>query len=44
MSTDTAYQASTLVFTERAATKVKSLIDEEENDALKLRVLSLIHI
>ena len=38
MSTDTAYQASTLVFTERAATKVKSLIDEEENDALKLRV------
>ena len=38
MSTDTAHQASTLVFTERAAIKVRSLIDEEENDALKLRV------
>ena len=38
MSTDTAHQTSTLVFTERAAIKVRSLIDEEENDALKLRV------
>ena len=38
MDTDTAHQASTLIFTERAAIKVRSLIDEEENDALKLRV------
>ena len=38
MSTDIAHQASKLVFTERAAIKVRSLIDEEENDALKLRV------
>lgn len=30
--------APMLVFTEAAATKVKSLIDEEANDALKLRV------
>ncbi len=28
----------TLIFTDAAATKVKSLIDEENNDALKLRV------
>lgn len=31
-------QAPTLVFTDAAAAKVKSLIDEEDNPALKLRV------
>ena len=30
--------ASPLVFTDAAAVKVKSLMEEEENDALKLRV------
>jgi iron-sulfur cluster insertion protein len=30
--------APTLVFTDAAATKVRSLLDEEENKALKLRV------
>jgi iron-sulfur cluster insertion protein len=30
--------ASPLVFTDSAAVKVKSLIEEEDNDALKLRV------
>ncbi|MGD8484132.1 MAG: iron-sulfur cluster insertion protein ErpA [Thioalkalispiraceae bacterium] len=30
--------ASPLIFTDAAATKVKSLIEEEGNDALKLRV------
>ncbi|MBX9705415.1 MAG: iron-sulfur cluster insertion protein ErpA [Gammaproteobacteria bacterium] len=29
---------TTLVFTDRAANKVKSLIDEEQDDSLKLRV------
>ena len=31
-------QAPTLVFTDNAAVKVKQLIEEESNDALKLRV------
>jgi len=31
-------QAPTLVFTDNAANKVKQLIEEESNDALKLRV------
>ncbi len=34
----TTYQPTAITFTDTAATKVKALIEEEENDSLKLRV------
>lgn len=38
MSTDVVTDESPVIFTDAAATKVKSLIEEEGNDALMLRV------
>lgn len=35
---DSTYQEPTMAFTDSAASKVKSLIQEEQNDDLKLRV------
>ena len=36
--TETTYQEPTMVFSDAAAAKVKTLIDEEQNDNLMLRV------
>ncbi len=38
LNTETIAEKPPLIFTDAAATKVKSLIEEEENPALKLRV------
>lgn len=37
-TTETEQQADVLVFTDAAAGKVKTLLEDEDNDALKLRV------